>query len=103
VSNRDFSDPRYKAWRAAVRRRDGYRCKRCRSRRRLHVHHIRPWAEFPTLRFEPANGLTLCRACHRQMHGREADFAALCLSLLAGPQALVLRIRARSEDDHDEA
>lgn len=95
---RNFNDPQYVAWRAAVRKRDGYKCKKCGSKIRLQTHHIRPWAQFPTLRFTVSNGITLCRLCHRQMWDREEDFAALCLSLLGGASALLLRIRARDED-----
>jgi 5-methylcytosine-specific restriction endonuclease McrA len=30
----------------------------------LEADHIKPWAYFPSLRFELSNGRTLCRPCH---------------------------------------
>jgi len=66
------------AFRAAVRQRDGYRCRLCgrRVRRTLdmladdacHVHHIRGRNVAPEDRFNPAAALTLCGACHRKEH-----------------------------------
>lgn len=55
-----------------VIRRDGYRCRRCGGekpdRRGLHVHHIKPWAGNPELRFDGDNVVTLCRHCHAWVH-----------------------------------
>src|SRR5919197_6687562 len=64
-----FRDPRYLEWRAAVLERDGYRCQRCgrqckKYERGLAAHHIKPYAEYPELRYEITNGMTLCRQCH---------------------------------------
>jgi 5-methylcytosine-specific restriction endonuclease McrA len=64
-------------WRAilrAVYARDDYRCRRCGSeklrKRWLHAHHISPWAGNPTLRFDLANLVTLCRPCHSWVHSK---------------------------------
>jgi hypothetical protein len=60
-------------WRAtvrAVRVRDGYVCQNCPSRTNLHLHHVKPWAGHPDLRFDPDNILTLCAACHRAEHAK---------------------------------
>jgi HNH endonuclease len=52
--------------RRLVLKRDGYRCRHCRSRFRLHEHHIIKRSEGgPT---EPRNLLTLCRGCHALTH-----------------------------------
>ena len=51
----------------AVRKRDGG-CVNCRSAGRLHVHHVKPWAEYPELRFDPSNLITLCQPCHAEAH-----------------------------------
>jgi hypothetical protein len=96
---RNFADPQYKAWRAAVRKRDRHKCKKCGSRKRLHAHHIKPWAEFPQLRHVVSNGISLCRACHRRMSQREHEFASLCYALLAAPDALYLRILGRLDGE----
>ena len=55
--------------------RDGYRCTRCnvpkRGPRSLHVHHVKPWGDYPDLRFDPDNLTTLCRDCHHDAHRKE--------------------------------
>lgn len=52
-------------WRKKVFDRDGYTCQDCGVRGGyLEPHHIKPFAFFPTLRFEVSNGLTLCKSCH---------------------------------------
>ncbi len=60
-----------------VRERDGYRCQRCgaekQGRRSLHLHHIEPWAGHPERRFDPENIVTLCRACHHEVHRKGGD------------------------------
>jgi hypothetical protein len=54
--------------------RDGYQCVRCgapkKGRRSLHVHHIKPWAGNPELRFDESNAITLCRRCHHWVHSK---------------------------------
>lgn len=57
----------YKAWRKAVFERDNYTCTECGQRGGwLEADHIRPFSLFPELRFEVANGRTLCKPCHRK-------------------------------------
>lgn len=57
----------YRAWRTAVFERDDYTCQFCGKRGgRLNADHIKPFAEFPALRFEISNGRTLCEPCHRR-------------------------------------
>lgn len=60
----------YQHWRDAVYARDGYTCQHCGDSRggNLQAHHIQPYAEFPELRYDVANGLTLCRDCHERVH-----------------------------------
>lgn len=70
-----FADPRYIAWRNAVLARDGYRCQSCgrlcaKHEKGLAAHHVLAYAAHPEARFELANGITLCRACHMSLHGR---------------------------------
>lgn len=63
-----------RAFLQAALKRDGYRCQRCeqpkQGRRSLHVHHVKPWAGNEALRFDLANVVTLCRACHSWVHSR---------------------------------
>lgn len=61
----------YRGWRDAVLQRDGHRCAQCgASNVRLHAHHVKGWTRFPSLRFDVANGLTLCGPCHVMVHQR---------------------------------
>lgn len=56
----------YKKWRKAVFERDDYTCQICGARGgKLNADHIKPFAKFPSLRFEVTNGRTLCVICHR--------------------------------------
>lgn len=64
--------PQLKVWRETVYKRDGYTCQHCGDRARyIHAHHIKPWAEYPALRFDVDNGVTLCEACHGKVHGKD--------------------------------
>jgi 5-methylcytosine-specific restriction endonuclease McrA len=77
-----FRDPTYVRWRNAVLARDEYRCRHCGRQCRKHekglaAHHIRSYASEPDLRFDLDNGLTLCRRCHMDLHGRSLRPVAL--------------------------
>jgi 5-methylcytosine-specific restriction endonuclease McrA len=60
----------YKRWRYDVFLRDHFTCQECGDSRggNLVAHHIKPFAEYPDLRFEVSNGLTLCEVCHAKKH-----------------------------------
>jgi len=58
----------YAAFRAAVLKRDNFKCQNCPNKHGLHVHHIQSFSKFPELRFEVGNGLTLCKSCHKGAH-----------------------------------
>lgn len=62
------NDKRYQPWRQRCLKRDKNRCKCCKSKAHLHVHHIYNWQVYPLVRFDPANGITLCSSCHRTLH-----------------------------------
>lgn len=58
----------YKQWRKAVMERDGHTCTQCGATDELEAHHIKPFAEFPELRYDVSNGVTLCHKCHALLH-----------------------------------
>ncbi len=69
-----FRDERYIRWRDAVLERDAYRCRRCgrqckKRERGLAAHHVRAYATDVGARYDVDNGITLCRACHMELHG----------------------------------
>lgn len=61
----------YQQFRSNVLERDSWTCQTCQIRGiELHVHHIKPWAEYPELRYDVTNGVTLCRQCHELTYKR---------------------------------
>lgn len=62
-------------WSKAIKVRDNFTCQICRIRShkglgkhlRLESHHIKNWADYPKLRYEFSNGITLCRDCHDKL------------------------------------
>lgn len=64
----------YRTWRNAVFARDEHACQRCGSTDELRAHHILGWMMHPSLRFDIANGLTLCKPCHERHHAIHGPF-----------------------------
>lgn len=61
--------PEYNAWRKAVFSRDDYTCQLCGTRGgSLAAHHLYNYAEYKDLRTSLDNGITLCKACHKNFH-----------------------------------
>lgn len=60
----------YRELRDDVFDRDGHRCANCGAKGNLEIHHIRPWGQFPELRFDRENCITLCTQCHIEADNR---------------------------------
>lgn len=60
-----------KRWRNKVYIRDDYTCQMCgQCGGDKNAHHIMSYKDYPELRFEIENGLTLCYNCHLLIHGK---------------------------------
>lgn len=55
------------AWVRAVKKRDGT-CFQCDQTEKLIAHHIFPRSDLPQLSLLLANGVTLCRECHKRYY-----------------------------------
>lgn len=59
--------PKYRIWRDKVFARDNYTCQHCGTTNTyVTAHHIKSFADFPELRFDIDNGITLCESCHEK-------------------------------------
>lgn len=83
-SDRAYDDSAYMEWRKQVKNRDGWKCKiaskDCHGR--LEAHHILPWRDYPELRYETNNGITLCQAHHPRKRAEEKRLAPLFQELV---------------------
>jgi hypothetical protein len=72
-SDRSHKDYAYTYWRQQVYLRDNFKCKinnkDCNGK--IEAHHILSWKEYPELRYEINNGITLCHAHHPRKRAEE--------------------------------
>jgi hypothetical protein len=54
-------------WSAAVKARD-CKCVECGATTALVAHHVKPKSQYPELKFDLENGVTLCVDCHKDHH-----------------------------------
>lgn len=72
----------YKRWRQQVFKRDNYKCQMigvgCEKKTNyIEANHIKLFSEYPELRFDANNGITLCKDCHKYIRRREARYENL--------------------------
>lgn len=81
---RNFKDPQYKQWRQEVYSRDNYKCQwpGCDLHKKLNAHHIKTWANYPGLRFDVNNGITLCKYHHDYIKGMEDNYEYIFLKIV---------------------
>jgi len=54
-------------WSAAIKARD-CKCVTCGAETALVAHHIKPKSQYPELKYDLDNGVTLCVDCHKDHH-----------------------------------
>jgi hypothetical protein len=54
-------------WSTAVKARD-CKCVECNATTALVAHHVKPKSQYPELKFDLENGVTLCVDCHKDHH-----------------------------------
>lgn len=81
TSRKNLDNVKYQQWRAGCLIRDRYQCRECGYKEDdgafLEVHHIKNYNDYPNLRYELRNGITLCRECHIKTddYGSKAMFS----------------------------
>ncbi len=68
AENGSGREHRLRIWSNFIRERDGNRCVICHSRKKLSAHHIIRKSFWKYIQFQTGNGITLCRACHKEPH-----------------------------------
>ena len=73
VEKHERNNKEYYHWRWLVKNRDGSVCKinNIDCGEELEVHHILSWRDYPELRHEVNNGITLCQAHHPRKRAEE--------------------------------
>ena len=75
----------YKHWRKQTWLRDNFKCrienKDCCGR--IEVHHILSWREYPELRYQINNGITLCHAHHPRKRAEEKRLEPFFMELVS--------------------
>lgn len=84
IDTKKHLDTRYKYWMLEVKKRDSWKCRiadvNCGGR--LEAHHILNWKEYPELRYDINNGITLCQAHHPRSRKKEAELTPYFKSLV---------------------
>lgn len=73
AKRQERNDTAYREWRQKVKNRDGWKCRIANQDciDKLIAHHILGWTEYPELRYEVNNGITLCQFHHPRKRNDE--------------------------------
>ena len=84
TSRKQAYDVRYREWMRSVKNRDGWKCrianKDCLGN--VEAHHILRWSDYPELRYEVGNGISLCNHHHPRRKEDELKLSPLFQSLV---------------------
>ena len=87
LGDRNLHDPLTKKWRQEVKVRDNFTCRiadnNCGGK--LEVHHILSWRDYPELRYQINNGITLCHAQHPRARAEEKRLIPTFTELVSMP------------------
>lgn len=84
-SDKKHLDVRYRDWMFSVKKRDNWKCKLldCNCKGRLESHHIFDWENYPHLRYDINNGITLCAFHHPKGREKEKRMVNIFIELLS--------------------
>lgn len=85
VKRQKRGDSAYCYWRKEVWLRDNFKCKIANPDcvGRIEAHHILSWSDFPELRYQINNGITLCHAHHPRKRAEEKRLIPTFLELMS--------------------
>jgi hypothetical protein len=85
IREKKHLDTKYRYWMFQVKTRDKWKCRISNSDcgGRLESHHILNWIEYPELRYEINNGITLCHAHHPRGRANEKRMVSYFVELLS--------------------
>ena len=85
TSRKEAFDVRYREWIHRVRKRDRNQCrlKNQDCKGRIETHHILSWKNYPKLRYDINNGITLCQAHHPRKRAEEKRLILLFQELVS--------------------
>ena len=85
VNNQERNDSAYSQWARQVKRRDNFTCKinnqDCKGK--IVAHHILTWKDYPELRYNINNGITLCHAHHPKKRAEEKLLVPILKELIS--------------------
>lgn len=95
------SSKEIRRWTFRCLERDDYECVVCGKETNLSVHHIKTYRNYPMLRTEIDNGITLCWKCHEPLIGKEHLIENLLSDLVKNAINSVKRQVANTEPSRD--
>lgn len=77
--------PLHKQWSKAIKNRNNWKCRIANQdcSGKVVAHHILTWKDYPELRYEINNGITLCHAHHPRRRAEEKRLEPIFKALLA--------------------
>lgn len=75
---------KYKQIKIFVLKRDNYKCQMplCKNNKKLEMHHIKKFSEYPDLRLDLSNLIILCKKCHSFIRRRESTYENLFYKII---------------------